>query len=79
MGEMNEAYTEDGPHLVPKGEAALVTSHGMRGLVLLIPNFDDKNAPVDPMVIFLTACLVRFHTDEDFVKDQLDWFEAQKQ
>src|SRR3974390_255149 len=57
--------------MVPSSEAALVTEDGMKTLQLLTPDIDE--AP--PLVIFLLAIFTRAHVDDDFVQDQLDWFD----
>lgn len=68
------------PSLVPPGEAAIVTSDNMNGgLRLLLPRSlmenDDKKTQVPSMVIYLTACAMRSE-DEEFVKEQIAWFES---
>ncbi|WP_230532903.1 hypothetical protein [Microvirga roseola] len=57
--------------VVPPNEAALVTSGGMSDLELVLPDLGDRDLP--EIAIFLVACAMRFHSDPDFVQEQLEW------
>lgn len=57
------------PTSVPHNEAALVTIDNMTGLSLLIPGEEaiGTEERVPDLVIYLTACFIKFHKDKDFV------------
>jgi hypothetical protein len=57
--------------VVPSSEAALVTSGNMTELELVLPDMGDSDLP--EIAIFLVACAMRFHSDPDFVQEQLEW------
>lgn len=57
--------------IIPPDEAAIVTSRNMTELELVLPDLGDRDLP--EIAIFLVACALRFHSDPDFVQEQLDW------
>ncbi len=57
--------------VVPPTEAAIVTSGNMTELELVLPDMGDSDLP--EIAIFLVACAMRFHSDPDFVHQQLEW------
>lgn len=70
---MTLASTDTG-ELLPKSEAALVTTNRGTALELLVPDYGDEDLP--ELVIYLTACLLRAQ-DHDFLTDMIDWFKSQ--
>ncbi|MBZ6076180.1 hypothetical protein [Microvirga puerhi] len=56
---------------IPPNEAAIVTASNMTELELVLPDLDDEELPEIPT--FLVACAMRFHSDPQFVQEQLDW------
>ena len=56
---------------VPPNEAAIVTSNNMTELELILPELGEGDVP--ELVLFLVACAMRFHSDPDFMHEQLDW------
>jgi len=56
---------------IPPTEAALFTSGNMTELELVLPDMGDSDLP--EIAIFLVACAMRFHSDPDFVQEQLEW------
>ena len=57
--------------VVPPTEAAIVTSGNMTDLELVLPDLGDSDLP--EIAVFLVACAMRFHSDPDFVQEQLEW------
>ena len=57
--------------VVPPNEAAIVTSGNMTDLELVLPDLGDSALP--EIAVFLVACAMRFHSDPDFVQEQLEW------
>jgi hypothetical protein len=57
--------------VVPPNEAALLTSGNMTELELVLPDLGEEDLP--EIAIFLVACAMRFHSDPDFVQEQLQW------
>jgi hypothetical protein len=57
--------------VIPPTEAALVTASNMTELELVLPDLGDNDLP--DIAIFLVSCAMRFHSDPDFVQDQLEW------
>ncbi|EIM24750.1 hypothetical protein [Microvirga lotononidis] len=57
--------------VIPPTEAAILTSGNMTELELILPDLGDEDLP--EIAIFLVACAMRFHSDPDFVQDQLEW------
>ena len=57
--------------VVPPIEAAIVTSGNMTDLELVLPDLGDSDLP--EIAVFLVACAMRFHSDPDFVQEQLEW------
>jgi hypothetical protein len=57
--------------VVPPNEAAIVTSSNMTELELVLPDLGDSDLP--EIAIFLVACAMRFHSDPEFVQEQLEW------
>jgi hypothetical protein len=57
--------------VVPATEAAIVTSGNMTELELVLPDLGDRDLP--EIAIFLVACAMRFHSDPDFVQEQMEW------
>ena len=57
--------------VIPPDEAAILTSGNMTELELVLPDLGEKELP--EIAIFLVACAMRFHSDPDFVQDQLEW------
>jgi hypothetical protein len=57
--------------VIPPNEAAIVTSSNMTELELVLPDLGDSDLP--EIAIFLVACAMRFHSDPDFVQEQLAW------
>ena len=57
--------------VIPPDEAAILTSGNMTELELVLPDLGEKELP--EIAIFLVACAMRFHSDSDFVQDQLEW------
>jgi hypothetical protein len=57
--------------VVPPNEAAIVTSGNMTDLELVLPDLVDRDLP--EIAVFLVACAMRFHSDPDFVQEQLEW------
>ncbi|NBJ12010.1 hypothetical protein [Microvirga arsenatis] len=57
--------------MIPPTEAALFTSGNMTELELVLPDMGDSDLP--EIAIFLVACAMRFHSDPDFVQEQLEW------
>ncbi|MCB8820501.1 hypothetical protein [Microvirga rosea] len=56
---------------IPPTEAAIVTASNMTELELVLPDIADEDLPEIPT--FLVACAMRFHSDPQFVQDQLEW------
>ncbi|AWM88150.1 hypothetical protein [Microvirga sp. 17 mud 1-3] len=56
---------------IPPNEAAIVTASNMTELELVLPDLSDDDLPEIPT--FLVACAMRFHSDPQFVQEQLDW------
>jgi len=67
---MAQAPDNDGT-VIPPNEAALLTSGNMSDLELILPDMGDSDLP--EIAIFLVACAMRFHSDPDFVQEQLEW------
>lgn len=70
------------PLIVPAGEGGLITSNGMTSLELLIPGFiadGDSETDVPPMMLFLTACMIRSMQEDGFFHEQIEWMENQRQ
>jgi len=57
--------------VIPPTEAAILTSGNMMDLELVLPDLGDQDLP--EVAIFLVACAMRFHSDPDFVQEQLEW------
>ncbi|MDP8921025.1 MAG: hypothetical protein M3O00_19525 [Pseudomonadota bacterium] len=57
--------------VVPPNEAAIVTSGNMTDLELVLPDLGEGDLP--EIAVFLVACAMRFHSDPDFVQEQLEW------
>ena len=57
--------------VIPPTEAAILTSGNMTELELVLPDLGENDLP--EIAIFLVACAMRFHSDPDFVQDQLEW------
>jgi hypothetical protein len=57
--------------VVPPNEAAIVTSGNMTDLELVLPDLGDGDLP--RIARFIVACAMRFHSDPDFVQEQLEW------
>ncbi len=57
--------------VIPPNEAALLTSGNMTDLELILPDLGESDLP--EIAIFLVACAMRFHSDPDFVHQQLEW------
>lgn len=60
--------------VVPKGEAAIVTAERMTKLELLVPDMGSDQIVPD-LLLFITACMVRYHRDPGFVSEQVRWME----
>lgn len=60
---------------IPKSEAAIVTASDMTELELVLPDPGDKDLP--EAALFLIACAMRYHTDPEFISEQLAWLAAQ--
>ena len=56
---------------LPPTEAAIVTASNMTELELVMPDMGDEDLP--EIAIFLVACAMRFHSDPNFVQEQLEW------
>jgi hypothetical protein len=56
---------------IPPTEAAIVTASNMTELELVLPDLSDEDLPEIPT--FLVACAMRFHSDPQFVQEQLEW------
>lgn len=63
--------TDNTGAIVPPNEAALITSGNMTELELVLPDLGDRD--LSDIAIFLVACAMRFHSDPDFVQEQLEW------
>lgn len=64
--------------ILKKHESALITEDGV--LHLLVPRgmLDRENKDDIPdLVIFLSACFLRFYEDEEFCEDMGDWWRDQ--
>ena len=61
----------NGGTVIPPTEAAILTSGNMTGLELILPDMGDRDLP--EIAIFLVACAMRFHSDPNFVQEQLEW------
>lgn len=72
-----EVRDSDGALILEQGEAALITTDGMKGLSLMIPK-SMPNKLVPDVVLFLTACMVRYHRDPEFVAEQVKWMHDRK-
>jgi hypothetical protein len=57
--------------VLPPNEAAILTSGNMTELELVLPDLGDEDLP--EIAVFLVACAMRFHSDPDFVQEQLEW------
>lgn len=66
------------PTMLPDDEAALVTTDGMNGWMLLLPDPDmgaiDPKSDVPVAVRLLTACMMRAD-DDDWVNEMLRWLD----
>lgn len=62
---------DDSGTIIPSTEAAIVTASNMTELELVLPDLGDGELP--DIAIFLVACAMRFHSDPDFVREQLEW------
>lgn len=56
---------------IPPTEAAIVTASNMTELELVLPDLADEDLPEIPT--FLVACAMRFHSDPQFVQEQIEW------
>lgn len=63
------------PTTIPLSEAAIVTSNNMTELELVLPEFGEGDLP--ELALFLIACAMRFHSDPDFMHEQLNWLVSQ--
>jgi hypothetical protein len=63
--------TDPSGTVIPPTEAAILTSGNMTDLELILPDMGDSDLP--EIAIFLVACAMRFHSDPDFVHEQLEW------
>jgi hypothetical protein len=79
-GKISSTNTKDGPMaqpsdtsgtFIPPNEAAIVTASNMTELELVMPDMGDEDLP--EIAIFLVACAMRFHSDPNFVQEQLEW------
>jgi hypothetical protein len=61
----------NGGTVIPPTEAAILTSGNMTDLELTLPDMGDSDLP--EIAIFLVACAMRFHSDPNFVQEQLEW------
>ena len=57
--------------VIPPNEAAILTSGNMTELELILPDLGEEDLP--EIAVFLVACAMRFHSDPDFVQEQLEW------
>ena len=57
--------------VIPPTEAAILTSGNMTELELILPDLGDEDLP--EVAIFLVACAMRFHSDPQFVQEQIEW------
>jgi hypothetical protein len=62
---------------LPENECAIVSTDGMRGLEVLIPDLND-DTEMPTVAAFLMACAMRFYEDKQFVEEQIAWLNAHR-